>query len=352
MYKRQQYGRLVPSFVVAGFFTGVGIWALYTVLSQLLLSSEFVAITDLTSIMQDWVHLPWTEVLLVAITLLICSSAPKRTSIYLPKPLLALLVGGVAAHWIGDTQNLHILSAKDWKYPKLELGLVGMVDLFPLAVLLGLVGGVRAPSIRCHFGASDKHTTERTLFSLGLGNLLSATLSSLPNAIGQSDIPDRFPDALPTSRAFVFCSLILIAVALNVHLVDGAIPQASIYCLILFQAWRLVNQGYIKNLHQLPITQALTFIFTVVLSSTGHLLAAAVSGLALSAFFSLRNGEQFAEQSIEISHPSGLNDYTLPILGAIVFNYGNHIVAFVLWQHTSWIKTIFCPVNCVIFNLW
>lgn len=313
-FKLGQYVAFIPSAVVAGFMTGIGLSLIKLQVAGLLVAdNNYVPMSDLTSFLQDTVRLPWSDIIILLMTLSAFSMSHLRISNIVPTPLLALIFGVVTGVFLPEGTFLEPLTAGNWAFPEIAWGLEAISSALPLAVFLAFLGSIDSllTSIVADTIAETKHDAERELFGQGLGNIVASALGGIPGAGATVRTVTNIRAGGHSARSGVFHALIIVGVFAGLGNSMSLVPQACLSGILLKIGWDIADWKYIANLKKIPTEKALIFVLVAGLTVFTDLLLAVVTGLVVSSLVSAKNFKSVQMQHLHIRRATGINDHRL-----------------------------------------
>jgi MFS superfamily sulfate permease-like transporter len=256
--------------------------------------------------------------------------AVKRRARLLPGPLIIVVLGVLAnelavavapaltidashrvqlpqassfAEWLG------LISTPDWSA-------LGRADTWRIALTIALVASLETLLSLEATDKIDPYKREappnRELFAQGVGNTLCGLIGGLPitGVIVRSSV-NIDAGARTRASAFFHGVLLLVAVLAFPGLLNR-IPLASLAAILLFTGYKLAHPRLFRTAYRLGWSQFLPFVATVVAIVLTDLLVGIGVGLAVGAFFVLKNNyEHPFHRTTEHSHEANVLRLTL-----------------------------------------
>ena len=173
---------------------------------------------------------------------------------WLPRYLLAVIVGAVAVYLMGWTQaDLALIGALPAGLPTFAVPALDWHDFRPLlapAFAIALVGMIEVCGIGKTLAAKTGHRVEpnQEFLALGVANVLGGCFRGLPSSGSYSRSALNQQAGAKTRFAGVASALITAAVFLLAAPLAGTIPMASIAAILFPIAWGLIDLGYVRKL--------------------------------------------------------------------------------------------------------
>ena len=304
-----RFGRYVtytPYSVVSGFMSGIGV--IIIILQTLPFLGSPMAGEPL-HIVQMWpaaLAALNPDALFVAVgSLALCVFWPRQLHNILPAPLVALLIGTLAAAWwfpgapvIGAVPT----GVPEWQYPILTEGFLDSI-LQP-ALILALVNSVDSllTSLVADSMTRTQHNSDRELFGQGIGNIVAGLLGVMPGAGAtmRTVVNVRAGGRTPLSGALH--AIILLGCMFGLGPLVERIPYACLAGILMKVGWDIIDWRILRRIRYAAAENVTVMLLTLVLTVFVDLIMAVGVGLIVAGFVSARRSES-AELKDMISVP-------------------------------------------------
>jgi len=147
--------------------------------------------------------------------------------------------------------------------------------------------------------SNNKTPANRELIAQGVGNFVAGLLGGIPltsvivrssanvNAGGKSQM------------ASVIHGLLFIATVILIPDIIKLIPLSALAAILIFTGYKLTSPKIIKSVFKMGYDQAIPFVATILIMLLTDLLKGVACGIAVSAFFILRNNYRFPFKMIQ-----------------------------------------------------
>ncbi|MGA7205216.1 MAG: SulP family inorganic anion transporter [Specibacter sp.] len=167
------------------------------------------------------------------------------------------------------------------------------------------------------------YDADRELFGQGLASIASGFFGGMPatGAIARTAVNVR--SGARTRKAAIVHALVLVAVVYLAAGVVGQIPLAALSGVLMVTATRMISLATVRSVVRSTRADATVFIVTAVITVSFDLIIAVGIGIAVAAFFTLRNlANSGGVHREELPSPARSEDYQIAIFrldGALFF---------------------------------
>ena len=290
-------GRFVtytPVSVVSGFMTGIGV---IIILMQIQPFFGLPAVSGgPAAAIRGWAEIPprivWDAVAISALSLAIMLFWPKALGPLIPSPLVALVLGSLAAGTLFP--DAPVLGEIPTGLPSLitpEIpwnGLPGFVQAAFILAVLGSIDSLLTSLVADSMTRAGRHHSNRELIGQGIGNFVSGLIGGLPGAGAtmRTVVNIKAGGRSPLSGALH--ALILLALVLGLAPLAERVPHAVLAGILLKVGWDIIDWGFIKRLHLIHREASFIMVMTFVLTVAVDLITAVGVGIILAGFVTAR----------------------------------------------------------------
>ena len=186
-----KYITLMPYTVISGFMSGIGLIIILTQIGPFLGQKGSANVVQSVKAYPEFLQAANPYAFgLGLLTLAIVFGCPRKISRAVPSPLLALIIGTIAAIFIGqyDPDNgLLIIGDIPSALPHIEMPAFKADEyrsMFGYGLMLAVLGSIDSllTSLVADNITQTQHDSDRELIGQGIGNLISGLLGGLPGA--------------------------------------------------------------------------------------------------------------------------------------------------------------------------
>ncbi|MCB1723567.1 MAG: SulP family inorganic anion transporter [Gammaproteobacteria bacterium] len=299
---------LVPLPVISGFMSGIGVIIILLQLPPLLGG------TTQAGPMASALAVPaaWASRNPAALGLGICALAivylmPRAWSRWLPSPLVALLVGTLAAVWLVPDAGVPVLGDIPSGLPALHLPVVEFAllsKMFVSALTLAALGSIDSllTSLVADSVTRTYHDSDRELLGQGIGNIVAGLFGGLPGAGAtmRTVVNVKAGGRTPVSGALH--SLVLLTIVLGAGGMASHIPHAVLAGILIKVGTDIIDWDFLRGVRRTPGT--VVFIMSVVLLLTVFvdLIKAVAVGMAMAGLVFMKRMSDLQLKSINVYH--------------------------------------------------
>lgn len=332
LLKLGQWFRAVSPAVIRGMLAGIGV---------LIFASQFHVMVDdkpkgngIQNIMSlpDAVWKGITEAvhrdaaiigLATLVVLVFWRSVVHRKLKQIPSPLVAVIVGTVAALVLGF--DVKLVNIPDSLFDEVNLPTLANLRMIEnggiLLSGLAIAFVASAETLLCATAVDQMHSGPRTrydkeLFAQGIGNSICGVLGALPMTgviVRSSANVDAGGKTRASAILHGFWLLVFVAA---LPFVLGMIPTASLAAVLVYTGYRLVDWQSIKKLAAVSRGELLVYFVTVGTIVAKDLLTGVIVGIALA---TLKLLITFAHLEVELKDDPESKKMTLYLRGAATF---------------------------------
>ncbi|MXY20806.1 MAG: SulP family inorganic anion transporter [Dehalococcoidia bacterium] len=292
-----------PYSVISGFMSGIGVIVM-TIQVLPFLGANSVPGGPINSI-RAWpeaiANLNYHALIVGLIALLAGIFWPNRLSKYLPGPLVALILGTVAA--IFFFTNAPIIGKVPTGLPEFfipEITPGFLASALQPAFILALLGSIDSllTSLVADSITRTRHNPNRELMGQGLGNFVAGIVGALPGAGATMGtvVNIRAGGRTPVSGALR--SIVLLALVLGLGQIAEPIPHAVLAGILIKVGWDIIDWRFVTRVRHVPREYLVVMLMTLLLTVFVDLVTAVALGLIASAVMRARQSEQLELDSV------------------------------------------------------
>ena len=287
LLKLGKYFILVPYPVISGFMTGIGVIIIILQLGPLLGHSGTPSLMAAFNSIPVWVaSIHWVELMLGGLALLVVYLWPAQWNIWLPRPLVALLVGTIVAFWlpadavatIGDIPS----GFPTFHWPVFTFDVAG--ELLYAGVLLAVLGAIDSllTSLVADSMTKQQHDSDRELIGQGIGNTVAGLFGGLPGAGATMRTVVNIRAGGKTGYSGAIHSLMLLLVMLGAGKYAAHVPLAVLAGILIKVGIDIIDWPFFLRLRRIPINTVALMLLVLGLTVFVDLITAVLVGVFLS----------------------------------------------------------------------
>ena len=293
-----RFGRFVtytPYSVVSGFMSGIGI--IIILLQTLPFLGAPMAGEPLHAV-QAWPaalrNLNPSALVIASVALGVGIFWPRRFHNILPAPLIALILGTLAAElWLPSAPVVGAVPTglPEPQWPTLSGGF--LFKILEPALILALVNSIDSllTSLVADSMTRTQHNSDRELFGQGMGNVAAGLLGVMPGAGAtmRTMLNVRVGGRTPLSGALH--AVILLAFMFGLGPLVERVPEACLAGILMKVGWDIIDWRFLLRIHQAATENVIIMLLTLVLTVFVDLIMAVGVGLIVAGFVSARRLE-------------------------------------------------------------
>lgn len=286
MLKIGRYVKYIPYPVISGFMSGIGIIII------ILQINPFFGLEAQSSIIHTLSVLPSTlqnidiqALFLASLSLFIMFFTPKKISLFIPTPLIALIV----------TTSISVLFNFDIKtigeipleIPELiipSFSIDEVKDIIVIALTLALLGSIDTllTSIVADSVTKTKHNSNRELIGQGIGNTLLSFIGGLPGAGATMRTVINIKSGGTNKLSGMIHSLSLLLIMLFFAPIASNIPLCVLAGILMKVGVDILDYKFLKILKNAPRHDLIIMLIVFVLTVFVDLIIAVGAGITLA----------------------------------------------------------------------
>ena len=322
VFRLGQFITLMPFPVISGFMNGIGTIIIILQIAPLLGADAIPSVSAaVMALPEQIVGTNLSSLFLGLLTLVVVYFCPKRVSVWIPSPLLALLVGTLVALQLSDVAVIGFiptgLPALHW--PIIEVSLIK--DMIISALMLATLGSIDSllTSLVADNLTRTQHRSEKELVGQGLGNMVAGLFGGLPGAGAtmRTVVNIRAGGQTPLSGASH--AIILLIMVLGAGSVAESIPLAVLSGILIKVGIDIIDWRFLARVYQAPVFVIFLMLLVWGLTVFVDLITAVAVGVFLANIYTVKRLSDTQVQSVrviqdDISMHTGLTDHESSLL--------------------------------------
>lgn len=300
LFKLGKYISLVPYPVLSGVMTAVGLLIIITELPPLMgVQLEHRSTTDVLLSMPKLLNeLNPAALGLGFLSFALVAFFPKRWSVYIPSPLIAVILGTLIVKFYGQEAHLEIigeiprtLPTFHWPIFKWDL----LADMIKYGFILALLGSI--DSLLTSLIADNKtrkpHHSDQELMGQGIGNMISGCFGGLPGAGATMRTLVNIKAGGQTKASGMIHSSLLLLIVLMLAPLTQAIPHAVLAGILTHVGLSIIDWEFLKSSHRLPWPKIVLMASVVLIAVFVDLISSVFFGVVLTSLMIVKKLSEF-----------------------------------------------------------
>lgn len=283
-------GRFVvytPYVVISGFMTGIGLIIVLVHLPPILGAEtpSGGAMGAVTALPVAFGATNLHAVIVALVTVGIGLLWPKRFSLFVPAPLIGLIVGSLfGLLWLTEAPRLESMPIG---LPSVSLELPSasfLLHAIEPALILALLGSVDSllTSLVADSLTGTSHNSNRELIGQGLGNITAGLLGGLPGAGTTTCTVTNIMSNGTTRLSGIICGTLILSVLLWFGKLFPPIPLSALAGVMVLVGLEIVDWNLVKRLHRVQAYYLSVVLLTCGLTIFVDLVTAVAVGLIVA----------------------------------------------------------------------
>jgi len=327
------YIKLVPQPVVSGFMSGIGVIIIILQFAHGLghQPPPGEVVEKLAALPQMLAAPVYQAVALCALCLAIMTFTPRRVAAALPPPLIAIVVGTLAALLL--MPGVPTIGEIPVGLPQITLPTLTLADLPEIlryALILAFLGSIDSllTSLVADSITHTHHDSNRELVGQGIGNIAAGLCGGIAGAGAtmRTLVNIRAGATSPLSGAIH--ALVLLAVVLGSGTVASHIPLAVLAGILLKVGYDIIDWQYLKRFRHAPRADLLVMFVTLAITVFIDLMTAVAVGVVMASLVFVARIAEVQMRSARIASTSDQVADLAPEEAAILDAAAGRIVLF------------------------
>ena len=296
--KLGKYIHYIPTPVISGFMSGIGVIIIVSQIPKFLGSSFKGGTIDVLAELPTMLATPDLKSILIAFgTMMIIYFFPKITKL-IPSPLVAIVVVTAITYFVIDDKGYRIPKIPEEMPNPLkqfatfsELGdmfsgtksaLISIVVLNGLTLaIIGIIDALLTAVVADQL-TKDKHHSDREMIGQGIGNAISAFFGGMMGAGTTPATVLNIKSGGRTRLSGTIHALLLVLILVAGAGVASLIPKAALAGLLITVGFSILDFEVFKQIKKIPFQDTFVMIMVLLLTSCWDLMYAVAAGLIVA----------------------------------------------------------------------
>ncbi len=308
MMRLGKYITLMPYTVISGFMSGIGLIIILTQIGPFLGQSGSASVVQSVKMYPEFIANTNDYALgLGMLTLAIVFGCPRRISRFIPSPLLALIVGTIAAIAIGHyypDNGLELIGDIPSQLPQIQFPTFRANDyraIFGYGLMLAVLGSIDSllTSLVADNITQTQHDSDRELVGQGIGNLISGLFGGLPGAGATMRTVINVKSGGMTPVSGIIHALVLLFIVLRAGNLTANIPHAVLAGILIKVGIDIIDWSFLKRAHQISLKATGLMYIVVLLTVFVDLITAVAVGVFFANLLTVKNLSDIQSKKIK-----------------------------------------------------
>jgi len=316
-----KYITLMPYTVISGFMSGIGLIIILTQVAPFLGHQSSASVVQSVNMYGKFFGDPNPYALgLGILTLIIVFCCPRKVSRLIPSPLLALIVGTIAALLIGryyPDNGLMLIGDIPSELPHIQLPTFDLSEyrsIFGYGLMLAVLGSIDSllTSLVADNITQTQHDSDRELIGQGIGNLISGLCGGLPGAGATMRTVINVKSGGKTPVSGMVHALVILIVVLKAGELTSNIPHAVLAGILIKVGIDIIDWSFIKRAHQISLKATGLMYMVMFLTVFVDLITAVAVGVFFANLLTVKNLSDIQSKKIRtITNPDDEMDLNI-----------------------------------------
>ncbi len=300
-----RYINLMPFPVISGFMSGIGVIIIILQFAPLVGQvTPKASIPNVIAALPDAFSNAAFDATVVGIAALaVVYLWPARLQRLVPAPLVALLLGAVAAYFLLPGAPILGEIPTGLPIPMVPaFDLDRLPDMISGALVLALLGSIDSllTSLIADSLIHSHHDSDRELIGQGIGNAIAGLFGAIPGAGATMRTVVNVRAGGRTPISGVLHALVLLAVVLGLAALAKFIPHAVLAGVLIKVGIDIIDWGYIKRSWHAPRAGVLFMIIVLLLTVFVDLITAVGVGIVLASLLFVKRMSDLQLENINL----------------------------------------------------
>ena len=283
--KLGEHVQKIPSSVITGFMTGIGIIIISLQIPVFLgLDSQASASSAILSL-QNISHYKIDSLTIGLIGLLIVIFFPKKIDAYFPRPIIALVIGSLLASFYFTNQKLiGIIPSGIPEFSIYVPTIKEIPEIIYFSLMLSSLGVIDSllTSVVADNMTKTKHLSNKESIGQGIGNIISGFFGGLAGAGATMRTVVNIQSGGKTPYSGLLHSITLILIIIFLGHYASMIPLAILASILLKVGYDIIDWDFFKNFRHKSRVDLFVVLLVILLIVFINLLLAIFVGTILS----------------------------------------------------------------------
>ncbi|MEL7521917.1 MAG: SulP family inorganic anion transporter, partial [Cyanobacteria bacterium J06553_1] len=289
---------LMPYTVISGFMSGIGLIIILTQIGPFLGQSGSASVVQSVKMYPEFVANANSSALgLGILTLAIVFGCPRKISRLIPSPLLALIIGTIAAITIGHynpENGLLLIGDIPSQLPEIQFPSLKANEyraIFGYGLMLAVLGSIDSllTSLVADNITQSQHDSDRELIGQGIGNFISGLFGGLPGAGATMRTVINVKSGGKTPVSGMVHALVLLFVVLKAGPLTANIPHAVLAGILIKVGIDIIDWSFLGRAHQISLKTTGLMYLVVLLTVFVDLVTAVAVGVFFANLLTVKN---------------------------------------------------------------
>ncbi len=292
-----RYIAYVPYPVISGFMSGIGLIIIILQLPVFLGYGGSGPVADTLVALPGELSAPYTDSFIIgAIALAVMVFMPRRWRPFMPPPLAALIIAGIAAHFFfmsAPTLDAVPQAVPDIHWPVFKGEMLS--DMIGAAIALALLGSIDSllTSLVADNFTRTRHNPDKELIGQGIGNMAAGLIGGLPGAGATMRTVVNIRAGGRTRLSGMIHAVVLLACVFGLGDMVEYIPRAALAGILLKVGWDIIDWPFLRRMAEAGLKgadrHAIAVMLTVmVLTVMVDLIMAVAIGIIMKSLITAR----------------------------------------------------------------
>ena len=293
IFKVGKLVNFIPYPVISGFMSGIGAIIILLQINPFLgLTFSGTPVEGLINAIKSLHSVDFQSIILGLIALVIVFFTPKKIGKIIPSPLIALIVGTIAAialnfdvNTIGEIPR----SLPTLILPKFHLDNIEII--IPIALTIAVLGSIDSllTSLVADSMTKTKHESNKELIGQGIGNMAAALFGGLVSCGATMRTAVNIKSGGKTRLSGVIHSIFLIMIVAFFAPAAAKIPLAVLAGILIKVGVSIIDYKFIRLLKAAPRNDLLVMLLVFLITIFDDLILAVGVGVVLSSILFAAN---------------------------------------------------------------
>ncbi|MEM6611035.1 MAG: SulP family inorganic anion transporter [Cyanobacteria bacterium P01_C01_bin.72] len=298
MMRLGKYITLMPYTVISGFMSGIGLIIILTQIAPFLGQKGSANVVQSVKMYPEFIAQTNPYALgLGILTLIIVFGCPRQISRLIPSPLLALIIGTLAAVVIGyynPENGLQLIGDIPSQLPQIRFPAFQANEyraIFGYGLMLAVLGSIDSllTSLVADNITRTQHDSDRELIGQGIGNLISGLFGGLPGAGATMRTVINVKSGGKTPLSGMVHALVLLIIVLRAGTLTANIPHAVLAGILIKVGIDIIDWSFLQRAHQISLKTTGLMYLVVLLTVFVDLVTAVTVGVFFANLLTVKN---------------------------------------------------------------